>query len=170
MQTIGVISDTHGYLDPRAYAALASADTIIHAGDICAPSILRELETLAPVIAVRGNCDYDEYGEDVGMCAKPVIEGVRFLVAHFPEDVQLRGFGARAFAPGEALPDVCIHGHTHVPKLLRGAYASPAQLIMCPGSATRPRGGSVRSVGFICVEDGRVLRAWIEDFGGNVIA
>lgn len=54
MTVIGIISDTHGQLSEAAYAALADSDHIIHAGDIGNPSILRELETLAPVTAVLG--------------------------------------------------------------------------------------------------------------------
>ena len=61
MTTIGVISDTHGSLHQRAYEALADCDYIIHAGDICNPGIIRELETLAPVYAVLGINDYNEY-------------------------------------------------------------------------------------------------------------
>ena len=59
MLRIGIISDTHGTLDPRAYAALADCEHIIHAGDIGGVAILRELETLAPVTAVLGNNDFD---------------------------------------------------------------------------------------------------------------
>ena len=44
MKTVGVISDTHGRLDERAFAELADCDHIIHAGDIGDPAILRELE------------------------------------------------------------------------------------------------------------------------------
>ena len=156
-------------LDSRAYVALADCDVIVHAGDICGPEILEELRTLAPVIAVRGNCDYDEYGPDVGLCAKPVIDGVQFLVAHFPEDVQLRGFGARVIRPGEAYPQVCIHGHTHIPKVRRGPFASPAELLLCPGSPTRPLGDSVRSVGKIVLEGGHVTDAWVEGLDGTII-
>ena len=166
---VGVISDTHGVLDPRAYAALADCDVIIHAGDICGPEILDELRTLAPVIAVLGNCDYPEYGPEVRDWARPEIDGVSFLVAHKPEDVRLRGLGAFALSPGEAYPQVCIHGHTHVPKVQRGAYASPAELVMCPGSASRPRGGSVRSVGKIELADGHVADAWVEGLDGKKI-
>ena len=74
---IGIISDTHGSLDPRAYTALADCDHIIHAGDICGPAILRELEALAPVTAVLGNNDFDEYGSEVGHFAHPVLGGTR---------------------------------------------------------------------------------------------
>ena len=169
MTTVGVISDTHGMLDARAYAALADCDVIIHAGDIGRPDILEELGCLAPVIAVLGNCDYPEYGPEVGDWARPVIDGVSFLVAHKPESVRLRGFGAFALKLGEAYPQVCIHGHTHVPQVRRGAWASPAELVLCPGSASRPRDGHPRSVGRIVVEDGRVISARVEDLAGNVI-
>lgn len=169
MTTVGVISDTHGMLDPRAYAALADCDIIIHAGDMGSPDILRELETLAPVIAVLGNCDYPEYGPDVREWAKPTIDGVRFLIAHKPEDVKLTGLAAHAVAPGEALPQVCIHGHTHIPELLCGGAASPASLVLCPGSASRPRGGSVRSVGRVLVDAGRIVSAQVEDLQGNIL-
>ena len=60
--TVGILSDTHGRLPLAATAALADCDVIAHAGDICGPSILTELRALAPVNAVLGNNDYDEYG------------------------------------------------------------------------------------------------------------
>src|ERR671926_601645 len=52
---VGVISDTHGLVRPQALAALAGAERIIHAGDIGRPEVLTALETIAPVVAVRGN-------------------------------------------------------------------------------------------------------------------
>lgn len=94
MTVIGVISDTHGQLSEAAYAALADSDHIIHAGDIGGPAILHELETLAPVTAVLGNNDFDEYGQAVSRFAHPVIDGVRFLVAHYPRDVKINFAGS----------------------------------------------------------------------------
>ena len=40
---IGVISDTHGYLDPRATVALRGVARILHAGDIGSPAIVDAL-------------------------------------------------------------------------------------------------------------------------------
>ena len=54
---IGVISDTHGYLDPRAAAALQGVARILHAGDIGSPAIVDALAAIAPVDAVHGNVD-----------------------------------------------------------------------------------------------------------------
>src|SRR5262245_6561269 len=54
---IGVVSDTHGLLRPEAVRRLRGVDRIVHAGDIGAPEVLRALEAIAPVTAVRGNHD-----------------------------------------------------------------------------------------------------------------
>lgn len=169
MTLVGIISDTHGTLDARAYAALADCDHVIHAGDICGPSILRELECIAPVTAVLGNNDFPEYGSAVGRFARPVVDGVRFLVAHYPQDVRITHAGSSVLAPGDPIPQVLVHGHTHVPKLEAGVAARPANLLVCPGSASRPRGGFPRSVAKLEVSEGRILAARVEDLSGNAL-
>ncbi len=169
MTLVGVLSDTHGCLPDAALAAMAGYDHIIHAGDICDPGILAELRALAPVTAVLGNNDFDEYGSDVSRFAHPVIEGVRFLVAHYPNDVCIGFHGSRALAPGDPLPQVCVHGHTHIPELLTGRDAYPASLLLCPGSTTCPRGGFPASVAYLELEAGRVLSARVESLAGDVL-
>ena len=169
MTRIGIISDTHGRLSLGAYEALADCDHIVHAGDIGDPGILRELETLAPVTAVLGNNDYQEYGPSVKRFARFRIDGVRFLVAHFPHDVSISTFGRGALAPGDPIPDVCIHGHTHIPHLEYGKKARPAQYVLCPGSASRPRGGYPASVAKISLMNGRVDSIVIESLEGEVL-
>ena len=169
MTLIGILSDTHGHLDERAYASLAECDRIIHAGDIGGPHILRELETLAPVTAVLGNNDFDEYGSQVSRYAHPVIDGVRFLVAHYPRDVRIGFNGCAGLSAGDPLPHVCVHGHTHVPLLETGPDARPANVLLCPGSVFRPRSGSPRCLAKMRVEEGRILGVRIEDLQGNVL-
>lgn len=167
---IGIISDTHGSLSPQAYAALADCDHIIHAGDIGGPAILHELETLAPVTAVLGNNDFDEYGSAVSHFARPVLGGVKFLVGHKPGDVRgVRGGASRGLGPGDPIPDVIVHGHTHVPELVVGPEARPAGLYLCPGAVFRPRSEFGRTIAKMDVEDGRVLSCRIEDLNGNVL-
>lgn len=162
MTVVGLISDTHGHLPDKALAAMADVDHIIHAGDIGGPEILHALETMAPTTAVLGNNDFDEYGSQVSWFAHPVIDGVRFLVAHYPRDVKIGFNGSRALAAGDPIPEVCIHGHTHVPEILTAPEARPASYVICPGSAFRPRGGFPRSTGRILIEDGRVRGVRIE--------
>ena len=54
---IGVLSDTHGLLRPEVLPALEGAEHILHLGDVGDASILKKLEKIAPVHAVRGNID-----------------------------------------------------------------------------------------------------------------
>ena len=137
---VGVLSDTHGRLPEDAYAELADCDFIIHAGDICGPGIMLELGELAPVCAVLGNNDYPEYGESVGTVATPRIGGVRFLVTHTPTDLRaILSARTNVLKPGDPVPQVAIHGHTHVPELLRGSAASPADVVLpLTGASLRP--------------------------------
>jgi hypothetical protein len=45
---VGIISDTHGYLDPRALSLLQGVDHILHAGDIGTVDVVQELQIIAP--------------------------------------------------------------------------------------------------------------------------
>ena len=54
---IGVVSDTHGFYDPRVPPLLQGVEHILHAGDIGTGQIIEQLSEIAPVTAVRGNND-----------------------------------------------------------------------------------------------------------------
>ena len=139
---IGVISDIHGHLSQRAAKALDGVDMILCAGDIERPSILWELEAIAPTICVLGNCDHRDMGPSVKPIASPLIEGVRFRMVHRPQD------------NGE-IPDdvqVVINGHTHIP---RDEVIGKVRYLN-PGSTSRPRGGSSKSLILMTVRDGAV--------------
>ena len=54
---IGVLSDTHGWLDPAVYEHFANVDEIWHAGDAGNMEVITKLEAFKPLRAVWGNCD-----------------------------------------------------------------------------------------------------------------
>ena len=64
---LAVLSDTHGLLRQEVLEYLSSADAILHGGDISSPGILKQLEQIAPVKAVRGNND-KEWAEGLPLC------------------------------------------------------------------------------------------------------
>ena len=78
---IGVVSDTHGYLDPQVVETFAGVDHIIHAGDIMDAATLDALAAVAPVTAVAGNMDDGKLGKLPKEVAGKV-GGVRFIVGH----------------------------------------------------------------------------------------
>ncbi len=140
---VGVISDIHGNLSEQAERALAPCDLILCAGDVERPSILMELDAIAPTVAVLGNCDTSLRGMDIPFTASPRIGGVRFFMTHRPEDIG---------TPAEDVR-VVVHGHTHIPREERIGEV----LYLNPGSASKPRGGSKKSIARISIEAGKVV-------------
>ena len=61
---VGVISDTHiphfPALPEAVWQHFAGVELIIHAGDLSILSVISELETIAPVVAVQGNVEHEE--------------------------------------------------------------------------------------------------------------
>ena len=54
---LGIVSDTHGYMNPRVLELLQGVEHILHAGDIGDAAIIGRLSSIAPVTTVRGNND-----------------------------------------------------------------------------------------------------------------
>lgn len=171
MKTIAIISDTHGRPPRELWGLLEGCDALVHAGDICDSGQLDDfrLGLEVPVHAVLGNCDYPEFGKDVGRFAKFEIEGVRFVVAHKPNDVRLGITGGPAYQPGEPLARVAIHGHTHEVRIETGSAARPYELLLCPGSPTRPRGGFPRSIALLRINEGKLVDVRVIDLNGKTI-
>jgi putative phosphoesterase len=101
---LGVISDTHGLLRPAAIETLRGSELIIHAGDIGGPEILEALRELAPVVAVRGNRDGQEWAS---LPETAVVEAHRALiyVIHDVKSIDLN--------PEAAGFRMVISGHSH---------------------------------------------------------
>src|SRR3984957_10933114 len=59
IKSLALISDTHGLLRDSVAEALERFDLIVHAGVVGPRSLLQGLETISPIVAVRGNVDHD---------------------------------------------------------------------------------------------------------------
>ncbi|MDR1017025.1 MAG: metallophosphatase family protein [Coriobacteriales bacterium] len=130
---LGLISDTHGRVAAAALAALSEADLILHAGDIGSLQVILDLEAVAPLEAVLGNCDHCDYGRGLERAWRAKLAGVPLLLCHRPEDIP----GLLGSDPARALPRLVVHGHTHRPR----QQSQGGVLYLNPGSASRPRGG-----------------------------
>lgn len=149
---ISVVSDTHEQGDgwgspPELLAALEGSDLILHCGDLDTLGVLDHLETIAPVLAVRGYPDPREDGDRLAEETRVVdVDGVRIGMVH---DIRLHGgavdfthtveFGRRD--PRDVIEqrfgqqvDVVCFGDTHHEYI--GIVAGT--LYVNPGSTTRP--------------------------------
>jgi len=145
---IGVISDTHGFLDPRVEKIFAGVDHILHAGDIGYASIILELQFIAPVTAVLGNTD-----GDIGFRLTETVELAqkKFLVHHIVSPRELSEAVAARIAKDR--PDVVVFGHTHK----QFSETVNGVLFFNPGYAGKPKFGAERSVAILHL-DGKEIR------------
>lgn len=123
MKRVGVISDTHGLLRPEAAAFLRGSDFVIHAGDIGDERILRELASIAPLTAVRGNNDQGPWAQSIRETEILQVEGVSIYVLHDVAELDLD--------PAAAGLRVVVSGHSHKPSV----DEKGGVLYLNPGSA-----------------------------------
>src|SRR5438132_2557433 len=99
---IGLIADTHGYLDPRVPRALRGVAFILPAGDIGVEGVLAALERIAPVTAVAGNNDAKLAQLGLPLRVDVDLGGVRIHLVHRLID-----------AVPSADTRVVVYGHSH---------------------------------------------------------
>ena len=140
---VGLLADTHGLLRPEAAAFLRGSDHIVHAGDICDPDVLDQLREMAPVTAVRGNCDQGGWARGLPGSATVTVGGVRIHVVHDLAHLELE--------PGQGIR-VVVSGHSHRP----GVVERDGVLFVNPGSCGPRRFRLPVAVGELWVEKGEV--------------
>ena len=116
MKRIGILSDTHGYLDEKVFHYFEPCDEIWHAGDIGSTEVAERLAAFRPLRAVYGNID----GQDLRRCYPEVLrwrcEEVEVMMKH------IGGYPGRYDSSVWPLlqknpPQLFIAGHSHILKI-----------------------------------------------------
>lgn len=149
---LGLISDTHDFLDPRIPELFAGVDHILHAGDVGRSLIIVELEQIAPVTAVTGNTDE---GLPLRETELITLGGKKFLVHH----IVTPGVGSPVIDRRlrEDAPDVVMFGHTHKPF----AEQVGSILYFNPGYAGRQRFDLPRSLAVMEITRGKISHRFV---------
>jgi len=148
---VGIVSDTHGYLNPKVPELLAGVEHILHAGDIGDAGIIDDLAKIAPVTTVRGNNDRTGPESLFPEEATLELDGWTFFLTHQvkvpkgPDDPSMELYQ-------KAGADVVVFGHSHI-ALQR--QIGPV-LFFNPGAAGKRRFKVVPSIGLLELQDGRV--------------
>ncbi len=114
---IGLLSDTHSYLDPAILTHFADCDEIWHAGDVGDASVLDALEAFRPVRGVYGNIDDTGVRKRLPLNNHFEVEGLPVLITH------IGGYPGRYSARLRGLldqlkPRLYICGHSHILKVM----------------------------------------------------
>jgi len=137
---LGLVSDTHGFLDPKLLRIFRGVDRILHAGDIGPDHIVAQLEAIAPVTAVLGNND----DSPCFPLTKVIAVGeLKFLLHHIVSPHALTDELKNRISREK--PDVVVFGHSH--KQFRERI--DGVLFVNPGYAGKPRFAMDRSVALL---------------------
>jgi putative phosphoesterase len=145
----GIIADTHNRLLPSLLAALEGVVEVWHAGDFCRQVVLEKIKTIAPVVAVHGNCDDRALVKELPAERWIEREGFSVLIVH-----------GHAVSPMEAARqrpvDLVVFGHIHAPY----DVTRDGVRYFNPGTA-----GGLRhapSAGILTIEDGQFQLEHVE--------
>ncbi len=153
MTRIGLLSDTHGYLDEAVFKYFADCDEIWHAGDFGTIELADQLAKFKPVRGVYGNID----GQDVRIVypetQKFMCEGVKVWMTH------IGGYPGRYPAKiKEKLllhtPDLFICGHSHILKVMHDPKMH--FLHLNPGAAGKQGWHKIRTLLRFSVSDKKI--------------
>ena len=121
VKCLAIVSDSHGLLRDSVMAALQDVDLIIHAGDLGSRGLLERLETVAPVIAVRGNVDEELI--DLPLTETVSVNDHLIYVLH--------DLGQLDLDPVIAGIEIIVYGHSHQPRIDRRRdvlYVNPGSI------------------------------------------
>jgi len=132
MRNIGLISDTHGFLDSRFISHLKNCDEIWHAGDFGSQEVAEKLKEIAPLKAVFGNIDNHKIRLEFPENLKFKCEQVDVFITHiggYPGRYDKRVKEQLKNKP----PALFICGHSHILKVINDKKLGI--LHMNPGAA-----------------------------------
>lgn len=163
MIRIGLLSDTHGYLNEKIFDYFKECDEIWHAGDIGDIPTADQLEAFRPLRAVCGNIDGHElrsrYPEDLFFN----VEGISVYMTHiggYPPKYNRR---TRTLVR-ERKPDLFIDGHSHILKIMRDENI-PNLLHINPGAAGRQGFHKVSTIVRFSIDSGKISDLQVIELG-----
>jgi len=113
MKRIGLLSDTHGYIDPKIYEHFKDVDEIWHAGDIGNIDVIDELRAFKPFRGVYGNIDGADIRTELKAVERFKCEDVDVMITHIagkPGKYQNNSYELIQENP----PKLFICGHSHI--------------------------------------------------------
>jgi putative phosphoesterase len=117
MLKIGLLSDTHGFIDPAVYKHFGQCDEIWHAGDIGKIEVLDELQKFKPLKAVYGNIDGHIIRSAVPENLYFEAEGLKVFITHIGGYPGKYNASVKSFLKTHPT-DLFICGHSHILKII----------------------------------------------------
>ena len=129
---IGLLSDTHDFLDTRIFEYFKDCDEIWHAGDFGGLALVKQLDRFKPLRGVYGNIDDKDVIQRFEENLRFECEGLQILMTHIGGSPPHYNPRVKKLFADEA-PDIFICGHSHILKVVRDSKLNI--LYLNPGAA-----------------------------------
>src|SRR5699024_3424433 len=133
MIKVGLISDTHSYLDSQVAEYFSDRDEIWHAGDFGTIAVADELRKIAPLKGVYGNIDGRNIRQEFPLHQRFERDGIDIWMTHIGGTLRRYSLPIRKEMDNNP-PQVFICGHTHILKIGRD-HDKDKMLFINPGAA-----------------------------------
>lgn len=160
MTRIGLLSDTHSYLDPAVFTHFDACDEIWHAGDVGAAAVAQQLAAFRPLRIVSGNIDSEkEYPADLHFD----LEGFSVWMTHIGGAPPRYNPVVRPLLQ-QRPPQLFICGHSHILKVVRDPKLAN-MLYLNPGAAGKTGFHLVRTCLRFTLDEGRINDMQVIELG-----
>lgn len=163
MMRIGLISDTHGFLDDKVFTYFDACDEIWHAGDF-GPNVADKLASFKPLKGVYGNIDGQDIRLEFPLINRFKVEDVDVFMQH------IGGYPGR-YAPDvkpflqHEKPKLFISGHSHILKAIPDKALK--LLHLNPGAAGKHGWQKVRTLMRFSITSDRIHDLEVIELGGK---
>lgn len=160
---IGILSDTHGWLDERIIHHFKECDEILHAGDVGNVSVIEQLEQFKPTVGVYGNIDGTEIRAIFPETQVFMREGLNIYITHIAGTPSRYEKGLFSKLKEEA-PNILVCGHSHILKVMPDKKLNNL-LYINPGAAGKHGFHKMRTIIKLELEKGEITGMQVIELG-----
>ena len=165
MIKIGLISDTHGFLDDRVFKHFENCDEIWHAGDFGTIELADKLAAFKPLRGVYGNIDGQELRQTFPENLRFNCEGLDVWMTHiggYPDRYSMEVRKDIYINP----PGLFISGHSHILKVIFDKKINCLHLN--PGAAGKQGWHKIRTLMRFAIDAGKVKDLEVIELNNNL--
>lgn len=161
MTRIGLLSDTHSYLDPQIFTHFEACDEIWHAGDVGLLTVADQLRTFRPLRIVSGNIDQES--DELPENQRFTLEDLTIWMTHIGGSPPKYNPTTRPALKANP-PDIFVCGHSHMLKVVRDSALNNL-LFINPGAAGKTGFHKMRTAIRFSLDAGKILDMQVIELG-----
>ncbi len=163
MKKIGLISDTHSYLDESVFTHFSSCDEIWHLGDIGDWKVYESLANFKPTKAVWGNIDDHIVRSYIPETLHFECEGLGIVLTHIGAIPPYYNKNIKMLLDMYQ-PNIFICGHSHILRVIKDKKR-PNLVYINPGAAGKHGFHRMRTLMRMDLNEGRITNLEVVELG-----